>query len=1159
MRIWTPGRWHRLAWLPAPTLAAVTVALWVAGLLQAWPAPVCYWILAYVPPVLALGFIIIPAARRFLQGGQCSFLLLGCAVLMAQTGWIASAYAFRHNLDAGFALYDCTMLVSAMGQLAGVACLARGRILSRPAARLALGYGGTAVLAGLLIGAAMTGNLPRFFSPSQGGTLVRALVVGAAAVLLGLAASQLWEAERRLPSPFFRWYSLGLVLVGIGLAGSELIHVANSPLQWTTRFTQAAGTLYLCVAGRDLRVRPFPFAAWRSNPMLAAFRRSSRLGWGPSCLLAAVMVLVAFEARQLLTLWFGPGLPVYITVYPAVMTAAGLGGLGPGLLATILAACLVDYRLLPPVGHLGINSTMDRLGLVIFLGMGLYMSLGSEFYRRYRLKAAAFDREAALRASQARLDAALASMMDAVLIADAQGDPVEFNDAFARYHRFQSRAQCPPTLAGYPGLIELFRDGGETPLDQWPVPRALRGEHGSNTEYTIRRKDTGETWVGSYSFGPIREKDGSITGAVVVARDITEARLAEQSVQAAHDRFNLALSCMTFGTLLVTEDGRVDFANQAFCDMFQLRERPSALRTLSSRELLQEIRSAYRDPDRAVTHIRDIVGRGQLVQDEEVAMAGERTFLRDFIPIQAGPQRHGRLWIHKDITEHRRAEEQLYELSQRLTYHVDHSPLAVIEWGADMRLIRWSGEAERMFGWKPEEVLGKRMEDFRWVHEEDQAQVVGVSQDLSTGADPQRHSVNRNYRKDGSVVHCEWYNSSLVDESGRLRSILSLVLDVTERTRLEAVLKQEARRKDDFLALLGHELRNPLVPIGNAMHLIRRAGQDRALIENACSIAEHQVTHITRLVDDLLDVSRIARGKVLLQNDAIDLAAVVARVIQDYGPVCAQEEIALASSLPEGQIRVCADQERMVQVVGNLLQNAIKFTSAGGRIHLTVDVQDELWARVQVRDSGAGIAADQLASIFEPFMQRKETIGRTRGGLGLGLALVQGLVALHGGTVSAHSDGPGRGATFTVRLPLLQVVAAPAPPPAPMAMPAARGRRILVVEDLADAALTLKLLLELVGHTVELAPDGRTALDKAASFAPEIIFCDIGLPGSLDGYDVARAIRAAPGGDRIHLIAMTGFGSAEARERTLQAGFQYHLIKPVEPEALERLIAALGE
>jgi len=246
--------------------------------------------------------------------------------------------------------------------------------------------------------------------------------------------------------------------------------------------------------------------------------------------------------------------------------------------------------------------------------------------------------------------------------------------------------------------------------------------------------------------------------------------------------------------------------------------------------------------------------------------------------------------------------------------------------------------------------------------------------------------------------------------------------------------------------------------------------------------------------------------------------------------------------------------------VSNLLHNAIKFTDPGGKVGLSVEVQDGAWVQVAVRDSGTGIPAEMLASVFEPFTQSRETIGRTRGGLGLGLALAKGLAELHGGTLSAHSEGPGTGSRFILRLPVSEAPGRTEPRvTASPSVPAARGRRILVVEDLQDAATTLRLLLEMLGHTVETACDGQTGLAKADSFHPEIVLCDIGLPGQLDGYGVARAIRHTPGLEKVHLVAMTGFGSAGARDQAMGAGFDLHLVKPVEPEALEQLIARLSD
>jgi len=481
----------------------------------------------------------------------------------------------------------------------------------------------------------------------------------------------------------------------------------------------------------------------------------------------------------------------------------------------------------------------------------------------------------------------------------------------------------------------------------------------------------------------------------------------------------------------------------------------------------------------------------------------------------------------------------------------------VIEWGPDMRIARWSREAERIFGWTADEVLGRRMEDFRWIHAEDAGQVDRVSRDLRTGANPRRFSANRNYRKDGTVAHCEWYNSSLVDESGNLRSILSLVLDVSERKRMEEELKEEARRKDDFLALLGHELRNPLAPIGNAVYLLRLGGQDRDLAERVCTIVERQVAHMARLVDDLLDVSRISRGKIRLKVEPMDLGEAVRGVIADYRPVFDERGLELEVDLPPQPVRILADHARIVQAVSNLLHNASKFTDPGGRVAVVAGTGPAGWGFVRVQDTGLGIRPELLGSIFEPFMQGPETEQHSQGGLGLGLALVKGLAALHGGRVSARSEGPGRGSEFTLELPLAQDEPVQAAPARAVGGPGSGGRRILVVEDLPDTALTLQLLLELLGHSVAVAHDGPSGLEQAVRFQPEIILCDIGLPGGVSGHDLARRVRVVPGLEAVHLIALSGFGTPEDKAKAARAGFDAHLTKPVDPAILGPLIAGV--
>jgi PAS domain S-box-containing protein len=1028
-----------------PVLVAVMVGLWVVNPRTDWPSQSLLWLLAYGPTALAIVYIVIPAARNFLASGQPRVLMLGCGMWVISLGVIGGASVASRSLDMNWAIYDSAFLLSALCHLAGVAISTRQRI--RPAdapAWLAVSYAGGLAVVGLFVWGALKGWMPTFYVAGQGGTLLRGLMLVVAVALFVLTAGLLWKAHRRAPSPFLYWYALGLALIAAGLAGSMFITSVNSPLQWTTRTVRTLGTVYLCVAVMVSAVGPksgwFPLEGVGA-PMAAAFKRRTALGWALRYLLAVALVAGSFGARFALTSWFGPGLPPYILVYPGVAAASVLGGLGPGVVATVLSGILVEYWLLAPIGQFAVASSVDRLGLVIFFGMGLFLSAGAELYRRYKQKAAAFDREEALRESQ-------------------------------------------------------------------------------------------------------REK-----------------LCAAEAAQAAHGRLYAALSFLTFAAVLVTEDDRVDFANQAFCDMFHLRDAPADLRSLTSAELLARINPAYLDSDQELARIGDIVKQGRLVQDEQVRMQGGRVFLRDFIPLRLGDADHGRLWIHKDITDRRRAEEASRESLSRLEAIFSAMPYVIVEYDLSGAIVRANEAALKVAGFSELDfTYRKAIGALKFRHLDGRP------------LDPATSPTARAMR--GEIVAAEPYAITTADGRDRIIStyaaplykdraitgVVALWHDITELKKAEAVLKEEADRKDQFLALLGHELRNPLVPIRNAIYLVRRAGRDPALLDSACTIAEHQVAHIARLVDDLLDVSRIARGKVQLKSEAVDLVQVIQGVVRDYQPVFAENELALEASLPSTPVRVHADPARLVQMVSNLLHNAIKFTDPGGKVSLSVDVQDGAWAQVAVRDSGAGIPAEMLSSVFEPFIQSRETIGRTRGGLGLGLALAKGLAELHGGTLSAHSDGSGTGSRFILRLPVLETLERtepqiPVSPPAPTV----RGRRILVVEDLQDAATTLRLLLEMLGHTVETACDGQTGLDQADRFHPEIILCDIGLPGQLDGYGVARAIRRTPGLEKVHLVAMTGFGSTGARDKALEAGFDLHLVKPVEPETLAQVIARLTD
>jgi PAS domain S-box-containing protein len=397
------------------------------------------------------------------------------------------------------------------------------------------------------------------------------------------------------------------------------------------------------------------------------------------------------------------------------------------------------------------------------------------------------------------------------------------------------------------------------------------------------------------------------------------------------------------------------------------------------------------------------------------------------------------------------------------------------------------------------------------------------------------------------------------------RANRTLRQEIAERTRLEGELRRKAdelldadRRKDEFLSMLGHELRNPLAPIFAATEMMRMAADGQPRIERYRAVIERQVKNLSRLVDDLLDVSRITHGAIALKRQMVDLSALVRTAVEAARPLIDGKGHGLRLSLPAEPMLLLVDPTRFDQVLINLLNNAAKYTDPGGQIHLSAGLQGDQVV-IRVRDTGVGIPAELLPRIFDIFVQGDRSLDRAQGGLGLGLTLVKNLVEMHGGRIEAHSEGLGRGSEFVIRLPLppedgLSTLRADRASPSHDTGDAeAHGRRVLVVEDNPDAAQTLTELLALWGHDVALACRGEDALALAAAFHPEIALVDIGLPG-MDGYEVARSLRRAADGTGPVLIGLTGYGQEEDRSRGREAGFDHHLIKPPDPGVLRRLL-----
>jgi PAS domain S-box-containing protein len=445
---------------------------------------------------------------------------------------------------------------------------------------------------------------------------------------------------------------------------------------------------------------------------------------------------------------------------------------------------------------------------------------------------------------------------------------------------------------------------------------------------------------------------------------------------------------------------------------------------------------------------------------------------------------------------------------------------------------------------------GKRMRELAPKHEEHWFEIYGK---IALTGEPAR------FQRQAAQLH-RWYDvyAFRFGNAGD-RQVAILFNDITKRKESEEALREanlqlgEAdRRKDEFLAVLSHELRNPLAPIKNSLYVLDRAAPGGEQARRAHAVIERQVSHMTRLVSDLLDVSRITRGKIRLQCQRIDLREVVSRTIEDHRSVFVARTIELRDEQTPHPVWVDGDAARLGQALGNLLLNAAKFTNEGGTVSVVLRVEGQT-AVLRVRDNGVGIAPDMLGGIFQAFTQADRTLDRSTGGLGLGLALVKGVVELHGGNAAALSEGFGKGAEFTIALPVQPGPAHSAPPQREAEQ---RARRVLVIEDNEDAAESLKEALDLDEHEVAVAFDGAQGLAKARSFKPEVVLCDIGLPG-INGYEVARAFRSDDELHDVALVALTGYALPEDLKRAKEAGFDGHLAKPTDLYALKRMMAEL--
>ena len=513
--------------------------------------------------------------------------------------------------------------------------------------------------------------------------------------------------------------------------------------------------------------------------------------------------------------------------------------------------------------------------------------------------------------------------------------------------------------------------------------------------------------------------------------------------------------------------------------------------------------------------------------------------------------------VARNLAARQRAADVLHAERERFRTTLTSIGDAVVVTDAQGRITLLNPVAQALTGWSAE-ALGQPLEAvFHIVNETTRKAVENpVSQVIRLGAIVGLANHTVLIAKDGTELAIDDSGAPIRDAHGRIVGVVLVFRDITQRRGSERALEDADRRKDEFLAMLAHELRNPLAPIRNAAHTLALLGTGDDRVRWVSSVIERQVGLMTRLVDDLLDVSRITSGKITLQRATVSVREVLAQAVETARPLAESRGQALEVDVPEDAAWVDGDPARLAQAVGNLLDNAIKYTDDGGRIGLRARVEaDEVV--IVVEDSGVGVDPELLPHVFDLFIQADRSLERKQGGLGLGLTLVRRLVEMHGGRVEAASAGPGLGSAFTIRLPCLAaevVEPAPAAEPAEAARPPGPARRILVVDDHQDSTDSLALFLRLRGHEVRTAPDGPTALDEIERYRPEVVFLDLGLPG-MSGYDVARRVRMRTDLGPLQLVALTGYGTDGDRQKTRDAGFDVHLAKPVDPRAVDALLA----
>ena len=744
--------------------------------------------------------------------------------------------------------------------------------------------------------------------------------------------------------------------------------------------------------------------------------------------------------------------------------------------------------------------------------------------------------EIALRESEERFRALANHAPVGIFRSDPHGDNVFVNQGWC------DMAGLTPEQASGPGWTSAIHpDDRDRVLQGWS--RAVANGAASDSEFRFLRPDGVVTWLQGNAV-PLRDAAGELLGYIGTIADITARKEAEAALRNSERMYRAIGESIDYGIWVCDAEGRNIYSSESFLQLVGMtQEQCSALgwATVLHPDDVEQTIVAWNQcvKDGAswdVEHrFRGVDGRWHPVLARGVPVRDEA----DKIIAWAG--------INLDISELKEVENELRESESRFRNMADNAPVLI--WVHGVGGCQYvNKEFMRFVGGSLADVQGMNWTNY--IHPDDVAYV-----DSYREAFDRRQPIDAQYRFRRADGDYRWLSATGAPRfrpDGAFLGYVGCSVDITDIKKSEAALLEADRRKDDFLAMLGHELRNPLSGIVTGAQVLSLLSLDDEASEMQAVISR-QATYMSRIVDDLLDVSRIARGKLRLRHQYANLRQLLQDTVDDYRKGRALEKCELRVDIPDADLWVWADPARLAQAFSNIIHNSYKFSDGANviTIQMAADLERSE-ATITVRDRGIGMTRETLARIFEPFNQADTSLERSRGGLGLGLALTKGLIHLHGGAVVADSDGLGHGANFTIKLPYVPAPSAKAPKPV---APLAAHERILIIDDRRDAILPLNKMLQMDGHTVATALDGATGLAMAMEFEPNVVLCDIGLPGAMNGYAVSRALRATPQTSSAYLVAVTGYGHEEAKRMAKEAGFDYHLTKPLGRQQLRDLLA----